>query len=91
MYYIIRKISSVRNVIEYTPIGYVASQEDAAYIDNFSQLSIWMNDNIDDVKAENLLIEDWLVGKNIYNSGQTAIVVPGNLTLIEDLDNPEGV
>lgn len=91
MYYIINKITANVNNIIYTPIGYVETIEDSAYISNYQSLNAWLISNIDDVKNEILVVEDWItINGPIYSGDHTTEVMLDGLQLITDLDNPEG-
>jgi hypothetical protein len=91
MFYIINKITAEVNDIIYTSIGYVESQDDSIYLDNFETFMSWYDANLEDIKTETLIIEDWITtNPTIYSGSQGTEVRPDNVNLIVDLDNPEG-
>lgn len=92
MYFGISKVTAIANEIIYTPIGYVESEEDSIYIDNFQVFSSWYESNLQDIKDEVLIIESWInENTTIYSGTYATEVLPDSLSLIIDLDNPEGV
>jgi len=96
MYYIIRKIHADVNDLEYTPVGYVLSSDDAQYIDDDESKALaeqWMGENIADLKAGILTPADYFkTAEPFYIDGYSAGNIDGmGLSEITDLDNPEGV
>lgn len=96
MYYVIRKVHSLNNELTYTPIGYVLTLEDSEYI----------HDEVNEAKAEQWLISNYLAIKSgsinpasyfdtnppFYIWGWDTLNVDGmNISLITDLDHPEGM
>lgn len=95
-YYIIRKVHVVDNLVEYTPIGYVSTNDDAQYIHDVESVSSagqWIYDNIADLKSGGMSpTEFFSIIDHFYISGwETHNVDNMNLSEIVDLNNPEGI
>ena len=98
MYYIIRKVHVVDNEIVYTPIGYTQTLADQQYIHEYDTVDLanaWIATNISGLKAGVIPSTQFFIDNDIthlYIGGwQTRDITDMNLSLISDLDNPEGV